>query len=55
MVGCRVVVVGVIGAVKHAGVITLCKKPSFGFEIASVIHQIFMEIRQNLEKCSLFI
>ena len=35
MVGCRVVV-GVIGAVKHAGVITLCKKPSFGFEIASV-------------------
>ena len=35
MVGCRVVV-GVIGAVKHAGVITFCKKPSFGFEIASV-------------------
>jgi hypothetical protein len=35
MVGCRVVV-GEIGAVKHDGVITFCKNPSFGFEIASV-------------------
>ena len=40
MVGCRVVV-GVIGADKHAGVITFCKKPSFGFEIASVSSNVY--------------
>jgi hypothetical protein len=40
MVGCRVVV-GVIGAVEHAGVITFCKKPSFGFEIASVSSNVY--------------